>query len=125
MLSFIIDENLPRSLAQLLRNEGHEARHVLDLTPHGSSDATIYALAQETQSIVVSRDLEFGNVVLYPPGTHCGVVVVRYPSKVGIETLLANVTAAICSLKETEIRTSLVILEPSRIRIRSGGQSIG
>ncbi len=120
MLSFLIDENLPRILMQVLRQRGYKARHILDLLPQGSSDPKIYALAQQSQSILVSRDVEFGNVLLYPPGTHFGIVVIRFPSTVPIETLLTEIPAAIGSLHESELQGSLLILEPGRTRIRTG-----
>ncbi len=120
MLSFLIDENPPRILVQVLRRKGYKARHILDLLPQGSSDVKIYALAQQSQSIVVSRDVEFGNVLLYPPGTHSGIIVVRFPSTVPIETLLSEIPAAIGSLQESELQGNLLILEPGRTRIRTG-----
>ena len=59
-MTFLIDAQLPRRLAYLLRETGYEAVHTLDL-PNGNrtQDEQINQLSLEKQWIVVSKDSDF------------------------------------------------------------------
>jgi predicted nuclease of predicted toxin-antitoxin system len=50
---FLVDENLSRSLADLLTKAGHDAVHVRDLEAAGASDLAIMALAAEDDRIIL------------------------------------------------------------------------
>ncbi|MSQ72633.1 MAG: hypothetical protein EXR27_15295 [Betaproteobacteria bacterium] len=59
-MKFLIDAQLPKRLAEWLKEAGHDARHTLDL-PRGNrtSDADLNDLAFREQRIVVSKDGDF------------------------------------------------------------------
>lgn len=59
-MNFLVDAQLPRRLAVRLNEQGHTAKHTLDL-PDGNrtSDAEIIRIAQEEQYIVVTKDADF------------------------------------------------------------------
>jgi predicted nuclease of predicted toxin-antitoxin system len=59
-MKFIIDAQLPRRIAYLLRNAGHDAVHTLDLPrQNATSDAEITTIAEQEQRIVVTKDADF------------------------------------------------------------------
>jgi predicted nuclease of predicted toxin-antitoxin system len=72
MLNFLPDENIPFSATATLHEQGYVAHHVRDLGLLGASDETIYDRAQEEGWVIVTRDLDFGNLLDYPLGTHFG-----------------------------------------------------
>ncbi len=90
MASFLIDEDLPVSLAVRLRQKGHETFHVIELGRRGAPDPLVFQLAQEHSAVLVSRDLGFANILQYPLGSHQGIVVARFPSELRIQTLVTN-----------------------------------
>jgi predicted nuclease of predicted toxin-antitoxin system len=118
MTRFLIDEDLPPSLSVLLRQEGHETAHIIELGPRGSSDAAIFKLAQEREAVLVSRDLGFANILQYAPGSHHGIVVVRFPSEMRTRVLVAEVIARQTAIRSDEFYGALIVLEPGRTRIR-------
>lgn len=59
-MNFLVDAQLPRKLAVWLTDEGHDARHTLDLpAANRSTDAVIIATADAEQRIVVTKDADF------------------------------------------------------------------
>lgn len=115
---FLVDKDLPRSLSLLLRSRGYESAHVIDLGLRGASDAVIFRIAQECGCILISRDLGFANTLHYPIGSHHGVVVVRFPSKIRSQLLVRQTDELLQAIGESEFDGALLILEPGRVRIR-------
>jgi predicted nuclease of predicted toxin-antitoxin system len=59
-MKFIVDAQLPRSLAQLLRENGHDAIHTLDLPERNATgDNYINAISIREERIVISKDADF------------------------------------------------------------------
>jgi predicted nuclease of predicted toxin-antitoxin system len=58
-IKFLIDHQLPPALAELLRNTGHEAKHVRELGLKSDDDLTIWKHATEHNYIVISKDQDF------------------------------------------------------------------
>ncbi len=91
-----LDENLPASLQPILRNLRHDVDSVVTEGLAGQEDVTIWAAAQEAQRFLITQDLDFSDVRAFPPGSHCGVLVVRLtePGRqaltVSIETVFRN-----------------------------------
>lgn len=59
-MNFIVDAQLPRRIAWLLREHGHDVLHTLDL-PDGNRtpDRTILELAARDHRVVVTKDDDF------------------------------------------------------------------
>jgi predicted nuclease of predicted toxin-antitoxin system len=68
-LRFLVDEDLPRSTAQILREAGYEADDVRDLGLSGHTDRQIFDQAQSRAAAVLSGDSDFANILLFPPGS--------------------------------------------------------
>jgi predicted nuclease of predicted toxin-antitoxin system len=59
-MNFIVDAQLPRSLAIRLAEYGHTARHTLDLTDgNRTQDDTIATMADADSAVVISKDADF------------------------------------------------------------------
>jgi len=121
MSNFLIDEDLPHTLSSRLRQGGHESRHIAELGMRGLPDSGVFRLAQERGEVLISRDLGFANTLQYPLGTHQGLVVVRYPSKIPVDLLIKEIVESLAKLDEREFAGALIIIEPDRIRIRRTG----
>lgn len=76
---FLVDEDLPRSLARALAVVGMDAIHVIDAGLRGRSDSDILAGAKEQHRTLLTGDLDFSNLLRYPLGTHSGIVIARFP----------------------------------------------
>ena len=120
-LRFLIDEDLPRSTARMLREAGYEADDIRDLGLSGHSDRQIFEEAQLRTAALLSGDSDFANILLFPPGTHAGILVSRIPDSLPTDSLNRQLLAAIRHLSEDEVRGALVMIEVGRIRIRRSG----
>ncbi|MFW6162648.1 MAG: DUF5615 family PIN-like protein [Planctomycetota bacterium] len=115
----LVDENLPRSLSQRLRQAGHDAVDVRGLGRAGASDTEVLALANDQDRVLVSANHKhFGNILLFPPSESCGIVVVRMP-KCTIEMVMARIESVLGALRGSHIRGALIIVDPSRVRRRT------
>jgi predicted nuclease of predicted toxin-antitoxin system len=74
---FLVDENLSRSLADLLAKGGHDAVHVRDLEAAGATDSAIMALAAADDRIIISADTDFGALLAHSRATKPSVILVR------------------------------------------------
>ena len=118
MKRFLIDEDLPLSLAAALESAGMEAIHVVDAGLRGSSDAAVLDEAVRAGRSLVTADLDFANVLRFPPGGHKGIVVVRYPNETAVLALNSAIVASLVSVSEQELHGAVIVLEPGRVRIR-------
>lgn len=64
-MKFLVDAQLPRRLARVLRSLGHDTLHTLDL-PLGNrtSDTIINNLSIQEQRVVITKDADFVNSFL-------------------------------------------------------------
>lgn len=118
-MRFLIDNALSPVLSEQLKAAGHDSAHVRDYGMQAAADEDIFARAQEEQRIVVSADTDFAtllatrreqspSVILFRHGTQ------RRPDRQS-EILLSNLEGIEADLTSG----SVVVIEPSRIRVRS------
>jgi predicted nuclease of predicted toxin-antitoxin system len=117
-----IDENMPVDAVQLLAAAGWDASTVHDEDLVGASDLFVSAACQAEDRVLISLDLDFADIRMYPPEKHPGIVVLR-PVDPDRDSVLALLATALPVLAVEPIRQRLWIVEPDRIRIRSGSQS--
>ena len=72
-----IDEDLPKSVVDLLRAEGYQATSVREQGLQGMKDSALWQVVQQEGCFFVTADKGFGDVRLYPPGTHHGILLLR------------------------------------------------
>ncbi len=114
---FKLDENLPSDAGVLLRRAGHDVHTVLDEQLGGNPDPRVFDASQLEDRILVTFDLDFSDIRVYPPASHAGVWVVR-PRTQSVENTLALLTSALLVLQTELTRGRLWIIEPERVRIR-------
>src|SRR3990167_2178568 len=75
-MKFLIDENIGLDIALYLRSKGHDVALVTD---HGFSikDPIILDRAQREGRIIITHDLDFGQLVFEKLKQHAGVILLR------------------------------------------------
>jgi predicted nuclease of predicted toxin-antitoxin system len=58
-MKFLVDENLPPRLAEWLRRQGYEAKHVNDVALAGKPDVALAAAAAADDLVIVTKDSDF------------------------------------------------------------------
>src|SRR2546430_344315 len=113
MSDFLVDASLPRATGDLIRQHGHQATDVRDIGLGTASDQDIADHARRHQLAIVSGDMDFGNVFLFPPANYHGLVVIRPPDGATVATLLSLVEQF---LNDSQVMANLpgrlVIVEP-------------
>lgn len=121
MPQFLVDEDLPRSLARALRDAGIEAVDVRDVGLRGRPDDEVFQYAVSSGFALLSGDLGFGNTLRFVPGQHSGIVIARFPNEIPSAILNNSILHALQGLSDGEIRGNLIIIEPGRVRLRQKG----
>src|SRR5512143_4158740 len=103
MAKFLVDEDLPRSLARELRQAGIDAMDARDAGLRGRRDQDVLYFAVSENRAVLTADLGFANLLAFPPSSHHGMVVARFPNQTPIRILNEAVLAAVRSLTDDEI----------------------
>lgn len=118
MARYLVDADLPRSLARHLRAAGLQVEDVRDLGLRKSPDDDIFTYAVSHALALLSGDMDFGNILRFPLGSHSGIVVARFPNEVSTATLNVAILQAVQSLSDEDLTGNLIIIEPGRIRLR-------
>lgn len=112
-----LDENLSRHLKKSLESLSHDVMTAADERLLSQPDTVIAKAAKDEDRILLTLDLEFGDLRKYPPGKHPGIVLFR-PQSFGPLTVNRFIEKFV---KETDfgpLAGCIVIVEPARIRIR-------
>lgn len=116
-MKFLLDANMPYSAKSVFR--GHDrAIHVRDIGLTDASDDEILEYARREETMIVSRDLDFANIMLHPINTHAGAVVLRVPSSFTAEQIKKVLQRFLLVVDIASLPRSLTIVEPERFRIR-------
>jgi predicted nuclease of predicted toxin-antitoxin system len=66
-MKFKIDENLPIEVAEILNQKGYEAKTVIDQNLSGEDDPEIASVFQTEERVLITLDIDFGDIRTYPP----------------------------------------------------------
>jgi len=118
MPKFLVDEDMPRSTARILRDGGYEALDVRDCGLRGKSDNEVFAFAQQSGAVLITGDMGFANIMHFPVGSHEGIVVAHYPNEMSPAEINKQIIASLSNLIESDVKGNLIVLDPGRMRIR-------
>lgn len=121
-MQFKLDENLPNDLAMDLRSAGHDTTTCFDEGINGTADPKVFKHSVREQRILVTFDLDFSDVRSYPPGSHARIIVFRLRRQ-DIESTRTAMARTLATVAESDLTGNLVIVEPTRIRIRRPEES--
>ena len=73
-LKLFADQCIPHSIINCLRQAGHEVLKLSDYIPPNSPDQKVIMTAQELDSILISLNGDFSNIISYPPIKYKGII---------------------------------------------------
>ncbi len=118
-MRFKTDENLPIEVADDLRRTGHDALTVADQQLAGQPDVRVAEVCKAERRAVVTLDLDFSDIRVYPPGDYAGIIVLR-PSVQTITNIRRLIGQVIALLPAEPLAGHLWIVDEGQIRIRAG-----
>ncbi len=116
-LRFKLDENVPGEAASVLRAAGHDVRTVLDQGLGGRADDEVSRVCRDEARVLVTLDLDFGDIRTYPPADYAGIWVLR-PATQSIDAMRDLLRRAIALTANEHVSQRLWVIEPSRLRIK-------
>ena len=90
-MRFLVDADLPRSTAAVVRRHGHDAVDIRDTDLRGAVDSVIAAYARAEGRCLISGDFGFADIRNYPPADYAGIVVLELPRHATATFILALV----------------------------------
>ena len=112
-----LDENLSWQLAERLRHAGHDVATVRDEGLGGADDDALFARCRQEGRCLVTLDLDFGNVLRFPPEKTAGLVVLRPAGKPSLAALGYLAGQLVEVLSHESVAGRLWVIEPGRMRI--------
>lgn len=122
-LTILLDQNVPQAVVSWLKllKPTWDVFHTGDVGLSGKADEAVFAWAQQQAAVIVTFDEDFADGRSFPAQRHHGIVRLRvWPTTVeetqqALERLVGEVT-------EDELTHSLIIVDRSRIRVRTRPQ---
>ncbi len=108
---FLVDESLGAKVAEVLRDQGWNARYVDELGFKGHSDEDVFARAWGDDRILLTHDSDFLDDRRFPPHRNPGVVVLpgAQGSDAPLITALAGVVSFVSPFREGYRRTKVAV----------------
>jgi predicted nuclease of predicted toxin-antitoxin system len=118
-----LDENLGVRTRQLFRDAGHEVKTVLEQGLGGTSDQHLYEVCRDEKMGLVTLDLDFADVLRFPPDTSAGIAVIRVPQNPSLSVLQRLAAQLVQAINSQSLEGQLWIVEVGRIRMYQSGST--
>ena len=115
-MNLLADENIETEIVDQLRSSGYSVNYVLEMSP-GIGDKDIIQQANKSNSLLITSDKDFGELVFRQKLVHNGVILVRFhglsPEK------KAEMVLKFLIDYTSKIPNAFSVITKSSIRIRS------
>jgi Domain of unknown function (DUF5615) len=115
-LWFKLDENIGRRAIDLFLEAGHDISAVAEQLLQGVADDQLIKAWRHEARVLVTLDLDFCNVLRFPPELYMGFVVLRAPSPVELSSIHQRVNVMLEGAKGEELAGRPWIVKADRIR---------
>lgn len=113
----LLDHCMPRRYQRLLSEWGYPVALLTEHLPADAPDSDVLQTAQQLDAVVLTVDLDFANIIDYPPKQYAGIVVLRYQAR-DQDALDQTLKTAFSDLYQDDMRGTLIVVSPRRYRVR-------
>ena len=116
-MRFLADMGVAGRIVDWLRSDGHDAVHLRDEGLHRLPDGEIFRKAALEQRIVLTFDLDFGEILALSGDVSVSVVLFRLRNT-STPFVLDRLKTVLADSGETLLKGAIVIVEDGRHRMR-------
>ena len=116
-MKFKLDENLGSRTAGLIAESGHDVETVAQEKLSGTSDERLLKICIAEHRCLISLDLDFADVLRFPPHNTPGIAVLRLPRVASLNLLTGLIRSLLTALQTASIAGRLWVVEAGRIRV--------
>jgi len=116
-MKFFLDACMPYSSKEIFQRYG-EVSHARDIGMGGAPDKEIIEYASKNKAVLVTKDLDFGNTLLYPIDSYFGVIILRVPFYFTAKQINNVLREFLSSVNIEELKNAITIVELGRYRMR-------
>jgi predicted nuclease of predicted toxin-antitoxin system len=117
MMRFLADMGVDIRVVQWLRQNGHDAKHLRDEGLHRIPNGEIFVKAISENRVIVTFDLDFGEIVALSQGEKASVILLRLHNT-RTPHLIKRLATVLADATEALEQGAVVVVEESRHRIR-------
>ncbi|OIP39381.1 hypothetical protein AUJ95_05635 [Candidatus Desantisbacteria bacterium CG2_30_40_21] len=114
-MNLLVDEGVDRPIVVRLRQDGYNVLYVTEMSP-GITDNVVFQRANEQQSLLLTADKDFGELIYRQGLVHTGIVLLRLAG-LPMETKVTLISMAF-DAHASEFVGAFSVIAPSIVRIR-------
>lgn len=118
-MKFILDANLSPRLSAELNAAGCDTQHVAELGLLRASDIEIIDFAKKHRTVVITADVDFGNLLMKHRLRKPSIITVRRVERLSVAELFELLMSAINTNRSLLRRGGIIVVEPGSIRRRT------
>lgn len=116
-MKFIADMGVSQRVASWLKEQGHDALHLRDEGLQRLPNGQIFEMAKARQSIVLTFDLDFGEIIALSGESSVSVILFRL-NNTSTPFVIKRLQAVLASASDALASRAIVVVEDTRHRIR-------
>ncbi len=116
-MRFLADMGVALRVVEWLRNAGHDVVHLREQGLHRLPDSQIFAKAKSEDRIVLTFDLDFGEIVALSGGESNSIILFRLHST-STPFVIHRLSQVLADAEEALRSGAIVVVEDHRHRIR-------
>ncbi len=116
-MKFFLDANMPYLNLRIFKELNLEAKHARDLGLSNAEDIEILKYSVQNNYILITKDLEFGNLKIFPMKPH-GLIILRLPHNFRADKMNNVLKGFLKSVNLQDLKGSISIVKLGKYRIR-------
>lgn len=118
-MKFIADENIAPETIEFIRNLGYDIIDVYQANLSSFKDSDIVDFAEKHNRIIISFDLDFGEIYYFSPRRKFGIIILRiHPQIPAKANRLLEILLKFTPSLKPQLSSALVVINERNIRIR-------
>ena len=113
-MNFLVDENMPRTLAPQIASLGFSVQDVRDIGLRGRPDTEVMNAAIANDAIIITRDRGFVNHKNWAEGFTAGIIFINLPDDTTANTVSDRVLQLIAQRLPESLLGAVTMLESRR-----------